>query len=92
MAMQCQPQRNLANGREQLHNGTRPPSNISPPPFVVLLLVLPLTLTMTMRSVNKFYAGAICIGINIFVGILVAFVLAVVVIIVVVFVAAWALC
>lgn len=29
---------------------------------------------MTMRSVNKFYAGAICIGINIFVGILVAFV------------------
>lgn len=38
------------------------------------LRVLPLTLTMTMRSVNKFYAGAICIGINIFVGIRVAFV------------------
>lgn len=46
------------------------------------LRVLPLTLTMTMRSVNKFYAGAICIGINIFVGILVAFVPLVVVVIV----------
>lgn len=64
LALQCQPQRNLPNGREhKLHNVPRPAAAAA-----TFRLLLPLTLTMTMRSVNKFYAVAICIGINIFVA------------------------